>query len=75
MSAVKAMSLRLPEAQAQRLEAAAIAEATPVSEIIRVAIDSWIDGRRNDPDFQARLHAAIERNQEALRLLAKPGPN
>jgi Arc/MetJ-type ribon-helix-helix transcriptional regulator len=48
-----------------------MAEETSVSEVIRDAIADRIEKRRADKDFQARLRRAVERNQEALDLLAK----
>jgi|HubBroStandDraft_3_1064219.scaffolds.fasta_scaffold02063_8 predicted transcriptional regulator len=68
---MKTMSLRLPDEQAKALDALAMAEETSVSEIIRGAITERIEERRADKDFQDRLRRAVERNQEALDLLAK----
>jgi predicted DNA-binding protein len=67
----KTMSLRIDEEQARALEAAALAGGTTVSEIVRDAISERIEQLRNDKDFQARLKRALERNREALELLAK----
>lgn len=67
----KTMSLRIEEEQARALEAAAMAGETTVSEIVREAISERIEHLRNDKDFQARLKRALERNREALELLAK----
>jgi predicted DNA-binding protein len=69
--AAKTMSLRLEEEQARALDAAAQAQETTVSAIVRDAIDERIEHLRKDPDFQARLRSALERNREALELLAK----
>ncbi len=65
------MSLRLEDEQARALNAVAMAEETSVSEIIREAIADRIEQKRADKDFQERLQRAVERNQEALELLAK----
>jgi predicted transcriptional regulator len=65
------MSLRLEDGQARALNALAMAEETSVSEIIRDAITDLIEKRREDADFQERLKKAVERNREALDLLAK----
>jgi len=65
------MSLRLEDGQARALNALAMAEETSVSEIIRDAIADLIEKRREDADFQERLKKAVERNREALDLLAK----
>jgi predicted transcriptional regulator len=68
---MRAMSLRLQDEQARALDALAMADETSVSEIIRTAIAERIEKRRADKDFQARLQRAVERNKEALDLLAK----
>ena len=65
------MSLRLDDDQARALSAVAMAEETSVSEVIREAISDRIEKVRNDKGFQARLELAVERNREALELLAK----
>lgn len=67
---MKAMSLRLNDDQARALEAVAMAEEKAVADVVRIAIADCIEGRRKDPGFQERLNRAVERNQEALKLLA-----
>lgn len=67
----KTMSLRLDEDQARALDAVAMACETTVSEVVRDAISERIEKLRSDADFKARLRRAIERNKEALDLLAK----
>lgn len=68
---MKAISLRLPDDQARALDAVAMADETSVSEVIRSAIAERVEKRRADKDFQERLRRAVERNREALELLAK----
>jgi predicted transcriptional regulator len=68
---MKAISLRLADDQARALDAIAMADETSVSEVIRSAIADRIEQRRRDKDFQERLRRAVERNKEALDLLAK----
>ncbi|HUN79362.1 MAG TPA: DUF6290 family protein [Solirubrobacteraceae bacterium] len=68
---MKAISLRLPDDQARALDAVAMADETSVSEVIRSAIAERVEKRRADQDFQERLRRAVERNREALELLAK----
>jgi predicted transcriptional regulator len=63
--------LRIEDEQARALNALAMAEEATVSEIIRDAIADLIEKRRGDKDFQERLKRAVERNREALDLLAK----
>lgn len=65
------MSLRIEDEQARALSALAMAEEATVSEVIRDAIADLIEKRRGDKDFQERLKRAVERNREALDLLAK----
>ena len=67
----KTMSLRIEEEQARALDAAAMANETTVSEIVRDAISQRLQELRNDKDFQTRLKRAVERNRETLDLLAK----
>jgi predicted transcriptional regulator len=67
----KTMSLRLDEAQAKQLDAVAMACETTVSEVVRDAITDRIEKLRKDTDFKDRLERAVERNKEALDLLAK----
>jgi hypothetical protein len=67
----KAMTVRLTEDQAAELEAVAQVDGVPVSEEIRDAIDSHIEARRQDKEFQRRLRESIARNQEILDKLAQ----
>jgi predicted transcriptional regulator len=69
--AAKTMSLRLPEDQARALDAVAMAYETTVSEVVRDAISDRIAKLRQDEDFRNRLARAVERNKEALDLLAQ----
>lgn len=68
---MKTTSLRLEDDQARALDALAMADEMSVSEVIREAINDRIAKRRADKDFQVRLQAAVERNRQALELLAK----
>ncbi|HEV7528195.1 MAG TPA: ribbon-helix-helix protein, CopG family [Solirubrobacteraceae bacterium] len=68
---MKTTTLRLEDDQARALDALAMADEMSVSEVIREAIDDRIAKRRADKGFQQRLAAAVERNREALDLLAK----
>ena len=68
---MKTTSLRLEDDQARALDALALADEMSVSEVVREAINDRIEKRRADKDFQARLQRAVERNREALELLAK----
>jgi predicted transcriptional regulator len=66
----KAMTVRLDPEQAAQLEAVAEVNEAPVSEEIRRAIAEYIETRRQDREFQARLKASIERHREILEKLA-----
>jgi predicted DNA-binding protein len=66
----KTMSLRLDESQARELDAVAMACETTVSEIVREAISERIEKLRQDNSFKERLQRAVDRNKEALDLLA-----
>jgi hypothetical protein len=67
----KAMTLRLSADRAAELEAVARADAKPVSEAVREAVDKLIEERRKDEAFQARLQAMIREDQEVLARLAR----
>ena len=67
----KAFTMRLPEEKAAELEAVAEADGMHVSEAVREAIDSHIEARRKDKDFQARLTKLVEDNQRVLDRLAR----
>ncbi len=67
----KAFTMRLPEDKAAELEAVARADGVPVSEAVREAIDSHIETRRKNKDFQDRLTRLIEDNQRVLDRLAR----
>jgi hypothetical protein len=66
----KAMTVRLPLAEADALEAVADANGTTVAEEVRTAVLERIDALRHDPEFQARLHDHLERSREILKGLA-----
>ena len=65
------MTLRLSPEQAAELEAVARADQQTVSETVRDAIDTLIEERRKDKDFQARLRAMIKEEQKVLERLAR----
>lgn len=67
----KAMTVRLPRAQAEALEAVAQVDEKPVAEVIRAAIDAHIDARRRNAAFQRKLKDSLERNRRLLSRLAK----
>ena len=66
----KAMTLRLTAEQADALEMVAEVDGVSMSEAVRDAIESHIDNRRANDDFQKRLAASIERHRRILDRLA-----
>lgn len=68
----KVTTVRFPTEQAHALDTVSRVDDTPVSEIIRTAVEAHIERRRQDPEFMARLHARIEQDR---RLLDKLGKN
>jgi predicted transcriptional regulator len=69
--AMKTLTVRLEDEKAQALDTLAMAEGASVSQVIRDAIDTQIEKRRNDKAFQERLQRAYDRNKAAFDLLAK----
>jgi predicted transcriptional regulator len=69
--ATKTLTLRLPDDQAQDLEALARAEGVSVSEEIRDAIAARVEAKRTDPGFQERLRRLMEQERAVLERLAQ----
>ena len=67
----KNMTVRMDDDQADGLEAIAMAEGIPMSDVVRQAIDGHIAARRKDTAFQARLKASLARHQRILKKLAE----
>jgi ribosomal protein S15P/S13E len=67
----KARTLRLPEDQAEMLEAVARVDNMSVNETIQKAIAEHIEARRKDAAFHKRLEASMQRNRKILELLAR----
>lgn len=65
----KAMTVRLPAAQADELATVASVDNKPVAEVIRSAIAEHVAARRRDPVFQSDLRASVERAQRLLAAL------
>ena len=66
------MTLRLPEAQAEALDTVAEVEGLPIVEVVRVAINEYIDNRRRDPGFQRRLIDSLSRANSVRERLRWP---
>ncbi len=67
----RSISIRLPEQMAVELAAIARTQDTPVSEVIREAIEGLIASRRTDKDFQQLLKKKLEEDRKILERLAK----
>jgi predicted transcriptional regulator len=68
---MKTMTLRLDDERAATLELMARAENKTVTDTVRAAIDEYIEARRKDKEFIARLKARHERERELFERLAK----
>jgi predicted transcriptional regulator len=67
----KAMTLRLSEELARELEAVARVRGTSMAHAVRIAVAHYLADLAADPDFQARLAAALEEEREVLQRLAR----
>ena len=56
----KAMTLRLPPALAAELQTVARVEARSLSDTVRAAIGDYVERRRADPEFSARLRRRLD---------------
>lgn len=71
MSKNRVTTIRQPEDQAEDMEFVARVDGIASSELIRDAIAVYLEKRRADPDFKARLTARIEADQMILKRLAE----
>ncbi len=71
MTETRITTIRQRVEQADEVEFAARVDGVPVSEFIREAIAAHLEGRRSDPDFQARLRERMKADQHILRRLAE----
>lgn len=67
----KTMSLRLDSEKAAEIEAIARTEGVSISDAVRDAIDSHIEMRKNDKDFQSKLKQLIEEERGVFERLAQ----
>jgi hypothetical protein len=67
----RAFTVRVPEDQAEEIEAIAEADGVSVAEEVRAALTDRIAVRRSDKAFQERLRATMERNRRVLDRLAE----
>lgn len=68
---MRVISLRISNQIATELDTIAMIEENSISHEIREAISEKIAEKRKDKEFQDRLHKAVERNQETLKLLSE----
>jgi hypothetical protein len=71
MSKTRVTTIRQPEDQAEDMEFVARVDGIPASELIRDAIADYLEKRRADPDFRARLQERIQADQKILKRLAE----
>jgi hypothetical protein len=67
----RAFTVRLPEEQAEQLEAIAQVDGVSVAEEVRSALLDRIEERRHDQQFQRRLRSTMDRNKRVLERLAE----
>lgn len=73
MSEQRAFTVRIPEDQAEELEAIASSDGASLAEEVRIAIAERIERKRSDPGFQAWLRDDMARNRRIVaRLAGKP---
>lgn len=70
MTETKAMTLRLPQEQADELATVADIDGKPVVEVVREAIATYISARRQDPQFRQGLQRRIEADERMLSVEA-----
>jgi predicted transcriptional regulator len=69
VASTKNLLLRLDPALAEQLAAVAEVEQRPVSDVVREAIRTLVDQRRQDDAFQRQLKATAKAHQQLLRRL------
>ena len=69
MSKNRVTTIRQPEEQAEDVELVARVDGIASSELIRVAIATYLDERRASPEFQARLRDRLEADRKILERL------
>lgn len=67
---MKAMTLRLNDREYERLRTVAYVEDRPVTDLIREAIDEYIQRRAGQDEFRAALKRAMQSNAELIAELA-----
>jgi len=67
-------SVRLEERTVDRLRLLAEIDGSNVAEIIRTAVDKYIDSELSDPNFRKRVEDANTRRRELLTEFERPKP-
>jgi len=67
----KAISVRLPDEMADELAAISRVQDTPISEVIREAIENHIITRRTDKKFQQLVKKRVEEDRKLLERFAE----
>ena len=70
---MRMLTVRLPEEQIARLTALAGALEVPAAEEVRRAVEERIDKMTRDPEVQAKLEAAWERDRRVIEGLIRRG--
>ncbi len=68
---VRSLTLRLPEEQAKELEGVARIDEMTFTDAVRTAIAEYIEARRNDSAFQARIRRILDEDRAMLERLLK----
>lgn len=85
MSGQRAFTVRIPEDQAEELDAIASSDGVSLAEEVRLAIAERIESKRRDPEFQSWLRDHMARNRRIVSRLSssatadpapeRPGPD
>lgn len=71
MGTTKNLLLRLDPELAEQLQAVAAVEGRAVSDVVREAIRSLVEARRDDAGFQRRLGESAREHERTLRSLRR----
>lgn len=66
------MTIRLTDEQAAQLDVIARVLGSPISELLRHAVDGYISSTCRTHEFQLRLKQHVEDDQEVVRQLTNP---
>ncbi len=66
MAAIKVLTVRLPQEEAQRAELVARADGISVNDVFRSALQHYFDLKRADADFMQRARAMLARDSDIV---------